>query len=59
MAFNGRGKIALPVGNCKVVDITDEVIKVLQRSLSEARSAIEAGGSWSPLSNVTDQRGLS
>jgi hypothetical protein len=52
MAFEGQSKLAPPGGNWKVVDITDEVIEVLQRSLSEARSVIEAGGTWSPLVHI-------
>lgn len=51
MAFEGQSKIALP-GNWKFADITDEVIEVLQNSLSKARSVIEAGGTWSPLVHI-------
>jgi hypothetical protein len=52
MAFEGQSKLALPEGNLKAVDITNDVIEVLQNSLSEARSVIEAGGTWSPLVHI-------
>ncbi len=58
MAFEGQGKIALPAGDWRVVDITEEVIEVLQRSLSEARSVIEAGGTWSPLVHILHPEGM-
>src|SRR5208283_256522 len=42
----------------KIVDITGEVIEVLQHSLSEARSVIEAGGTWSPLVHILHPEGM-
>src|ERR1019366_7918065 len=51
MAFEGQSKIALP-GNWKIADITDEVVEVLQNSLSKARTVIEAGETWSPLVHI-------
>ena len=58
MAFEGQSKIELPVGNWNDDYITQEVIKVSQRSLSEARSVIEAGGTWSPLVHILHPEGM-
>jgi hypothetical protein len=58
MASEGESKIALPAGNWKSVDITDEVNEMLQRSLREARSAIEEEGSWEPLVHILHPQGV-
>lgn len=58
MAFEGQSKIALPMGNWKVVDITGEVIEVIHSSLSEARTVIGKGATWSPLVHILHPKGM-